>query len=60
MTCNPNWPEISEQLTSYESSWERAEIVVRAIYVKLKHLLDLLLNSNILGEIIALIYTIEF
>nr|XP_042905134.1 uncharacterized protein LOC122270722 [Parasteatoda tepidariorum] len=60
MTCNPRWPEISENLAPRESSHYRPDIVVRVFHCKLKELLACIVKKQVFGKIAALIYTIEF
>nr|XP_042898735.1 uncharacterized protein LOC122269477 [Parasteatoda tepidariorum] len=60
MTCNPRWPEISENLAPRESSHYRPDIVVRVFHCKLNELLACIVKKQVFGKIAALIYTIEF
>ena len=59
-TCNPKWPEILEQLEYGETPTDRPDIVARLYYIKLKALLDDLLNQYVLGAVSAYTYVIEY
>lgn len=60
MTCNPNWPEIKNNLSPGEHSNFRPDITVRVFHSKLKCLIDSIIKKKVFGEVEALIYTIEF
>lgn len=60
ITCNPNWREIQENLEEGETSWDRPELVNRVFNLKLDKLIELITESNIFGNVIAIIYTVEF
>lgn len=60
MTCNPNWPEIKNNLAASEHSNNRPDIIVRVFHLKLKELIDCILKRHIFGKAEALVYTIEF
>lgn len=60
MTCNPNWPEIKDNLAPGEQAHFRPDIVVRVFCCKLKELIDCLTKKHIFGLVDALIYVIEF
>ena len=49
-TANPNWPEIKENMDSYETPPDRPDIVARVFNAKNKALRDDILKSNIFGE----------
>ena len=38
MTCNPNWPEITEHLMKQEEAQNRADLIVRVFHAKLEQL----------------------
>ena len=60
MTANPKWPEIQENLLPHQYASDRPDIVSRVFTLKLKELLDDLLERHVLGHITAFVYTIEF
>ena len=59
-TCNPNWPEILRELRGSEPAWARKDLIVRVFHIKLKQLLDDLLNKHVLGKPVAYLHVIEF
>ena len=60
MTCNPAWPEITNELKPYETANDRPELTARVFNLKLKALISDLLIEHKLGKIIAHVYVIEF
>ena len=60
MTANPKWPEIQDNLLPHQTASDRPDIVSRVFNLKLKELLDDLLERHILGHVTAFVYTIEF
>ena len=60
MTANPKWPEIQENLLPHQNASDRPDIVSRVFTLKLKELLDDLLERHVLGHVTAFVYTIEF
>ena len=60
ITANPNWPEIQENLLPHLCSNDRPDIVSWVFQMKLQEPLRDLLQRDVLGEIIAYVYTIEF
>ena len=60
ITANPNWPEIQENLLPHQCSNERPDIVSRFFQMKHKEHLRDLLERDILGQVVAYVYTIEF
>ena len=59
MTANPKWPEIQENLLPHQNASDRPDIVSRVFNLKLKELLDDLLERHVLGHVTAFVYTIE-
>lgn len=60
MTCNPNWPEIVQNIDFNEAANFRPEIIVRVFNAKLKELIHSIVSKRIFGIVKAIIYTIEF
>lgn len=60
MTCNPQWPEIIDNIDDIEAANFRPEIIIRVFKVKLKESINVIVNKSIFGRVVALIYTIEF
>jgi hypothetical protein len=59
MTCNPNWPEIKNELIESQNA-HKLTIIARVFKIKLKCLLDDLFNKKIFGKTKAHMYVIEF
>ncbi|XP_062075423.1 uncharacterized protein LOC133779481 [Humulus lupulus] len=59
MTCNPNWPEITNELSPHEGSQNRPDLVARVFHAKLEELKDLLFKRQIFGKVSAYVYVIE-
>uniref|UniRef100_A0AC34QDY1 Helitron helicase-like domain-containing protein n=1 Tax=Panagrolaimus sp. JU765 TaxID=591449 RepID=A0AC34QDY1_9BILA len=60
MTCNPNWPEIKENLKPGQEVTDRPDIAVRVFKQKVDELVHLLNKGKIFGKVRAYVYTIEF
>jgi hypothetical protein len=60
MTCNPNWPEIQENLRPGQQAWERPDLCARVFKAKLKEFLHEINRDYIFGVIKGQIYVIEF
>lgn len=59
-TCNPKWPEIENELGEFQQANDRPDIVVRVFKMKLKELLNDILEKDVLGKVVAHIYVVEF
>ncbi|XP_057381786.1 uncharacterized protein LOC130704351 [Daphnia carinata] len=59
-TCNPKWPEITENIEAYQIPSNRPDIVSRVYHLKLKELIKDIQERQILGIIVARIHVIEF
>ena len=60
MTCNANWPEITDNLFAAQSASDRPDIVARVFNLNLKSLMDDVTKKQVFGRVKAFIYTIEF
>ena len=60
MTCNPNWPEIQNEIQRDNTELDKTFLITKVFNQKLQKLLDLLVEKNILGKVIAHCYTVEF
>ncbi|XP_062074880.1 uncharacterized protein LOC133778878 [Humulus lupulus] len=60
MTCNPNWPEIKEELQRNDEVHNRPDLVVRIFKAKLEELKIHLFKRKIFGQVGAHVYVIEF
>ena len=59
-TCNPNWPEITQNLIDGQPSYVRHDIVARVFNQKVKLLRNLLTNDEIFGATRCYMYSIEW
>ncbi|XP_065315370.1 uncharacterized protein LOC135924246 [Gordionus sp. m RMFG-2023] len=59
-TCNPTWPEISENLFNGQTLADRPDIVSRVFKIKLAAFLSDITKNNMFGKTLAYVYTIEF
>ncbi|XP_062118488.1 uncharacterized protein LOC133832120 [Humulus lupulus] len=59
MTCNPNWPEITNELSPHEESQNRPDLVARVFHAKLEELKDQLFKRQIFIKVSAYVYVIE-
>ncbi|XP_077174871.1 uncharacterized protein LOC143828370 [Paroedura picta] len=59
MTCNPQWPEIQENLDGQQAE-NRPDIVARVFHLKLTSLLDDLMRRNIFGIPVAQVHVVMF
>ena len=59
-TCNPKWDEITSEIPAGSNASDHPEIVSRVFSLKLKALIDDLLNKHVLGKTVADVYVIEF
>jgi len=60
MTCNPYWPEITEQLLLGQKPQDRPDIVARVYHAKLLDLQDFLINKCHFGKVKAWAHVTEF
>ena len=59
-TCNPNWPEIKEQLLYNQTANDRPDLCSRVFNMKLKSLLQDVKKGQIFGEVVGSVSVIEF
>ena len=57
---NPKWPEIVCELEPFQVPNDRPDLISRVFNLKLKALLDDILNKNIFGNVVSHIYVIEW
>ncbi|KAK9058181.1 hypothetical protein SSX86_023021 [Deinandra increscens subsp. villosa] len=60
MTCNPGWPEITDNLKAGQTAQDRPELVSRVFRAKLEDLKEQLFKKHILGKVKSYVYVIEF
>ncbi|XP_044745405.1 uncharacterized protein LOC123307240 [Coccinella septempunctata] len=60
-TCNPKWPEITDNLgSSMLNAEDRPELIARIFELKRKALFEDILKNKIFGTVRAYVYVIEF
>jgi hypothetical protein len=59
-TCNPEWPEICEALLPGQAPADRPDLVARVFNLKLKELMEDLTVDEVLGQVLAHTYVIEY
>ena len=59
-TTNPKWPEITDELESWQDSNDRPDLISRVFNLKLKALMRDILEFHVLGRTVAHIYVIEW
>jgi hypothetical protein len=60
IACNPEWPEIKENLKPWQRSEYRPDLIARVFNLKSKELLKDIIERQILGVVVVYIYVIEF
>ncbi|XP_017228417.2 uncharacterized protein LOC108203769 [Daucus carota subsp. sativus] len=61
-TCNPKWPEIRRAVAAQDckDAFVRPDLIARVFKIKLDALMADLTKNDVLGHVLAAIYTIEF
>lgn len=59
-TCNPNWPEIKENLFYGQKSEDRHDISARVFKQKLKQMINFITRHEIFGETRCWMYSVEW
>ena len=60
MTCNPNWPEIKNELKEGQTPQDRPDLVARVFKLKKDQLMQDLKTGHALGKVVAYMHVIEF
>lgn len=60
MTCNPRWPEIIDNIGTYQEPSDRPDIVARVFFQKFKELSNDIIKGQKFGVVVAMIHVIEF
>jgi hypothetical protein len=60
MTANPNWIELTQELSPFESVGDRPDLVTCVFQMKKNTLLNKIVTLEIFGPVAAHIHTIEF
>lgn len=58
--CNPNWPEITENLFAGQKLNDRPDLIVRVFSIKLKTLFEDITKCGLFGRVQAYVYTVKF
>jgi hypothetical protein len=59
-TCNPAWPEITQELFPHQTAADRPDLTDRVFHVKLNQLLKDIKTHGIFGTVVGKIHVIEF
>lgn len=59
-TCNPEWPEIKNELFQDQMSFDRHDIISRVFHLKLKKFMHVLKNKCIFGDVNCHVYSVEW
>ena len=59
-TCNPKWPEITDNLIGNQTTSDRPDLTARVFKIKLMALLNDLFVMNIFGKQVAYTWVVEF
>ncbi|XP_074106854.1 uncharacterized protein LOC141532421 [Cotesia typhae] len=60
VTCNPNWPEIKENLLSGQSVADRPDLITRVFDIKKDIMMNMIVKQHLFGEVLAYNWVIEF
>ncbi len=60
MTCNPEWPEIQDELLAGQSANDRPDLVARVFRLKLDRLLKDITKDHIFGRVKGYTYVVEW
>ena len=60
MTCNPNWPEIKDNLLPGQTPNDRPDLIVKVFRMYMKNLIYEVTKKEIFGKLKAWIYVVEF
>lgn len=60
ITCNPAWPEITNELQKHQTANDRPDLIARVFNIKLKALINDIIKNQIFGRTIAHIYVVEW
>ncbi|XP_074603972.1 uncharacterized protein LOC141857378 [Brevipalpus obovatus] len=59
-TCNPNWPEIKQELHPGQYPTDRPDLICRVFKLKIDEFMKDMIDNQIFGEVVAYCYTVEF
>ena len=60
MTCNPQWPEIKEELLQGQTPQDRPDLITRVFKLKKDQLLHDIIKGGLFGEVVAHMHVIEW
>ena len=60
MTCNPKWDEITHELYPRQTPQDHPDLIDRVFRAKLEELKHMLIKKDIIGNIRAHVYVVEF
>ena len=60
VTTDPFWPEITHELFSGQTAYDRPDLVSRVFQMKKKVIIDYIYKHGIFGSAVAYVYTVEF
>ena len=60
MTCNPKWPEITDNLNPGQSAQDRPDLVARVFKLKKDQLIKDITQGCIFGQVLAFLWVVEF
>jgi hypothetical protein len=60
MTCNPYWPEITDQLLPGQTPQDRPNVIARVYHAKLRDLHDFTIVKGHFGKVAARAHVTEF
>ena len=60
IAANPNWSEITWELLTGQTSYDRPDIVAQVFKMKKEELMDDIYKKHIFGRIVAYVYVVEF
>jgi hypothetical protein len=58
--CNPEWPEIKNELFQDQKSFDINDIISRVFHLKLKKFMHVLKNKYIFGDVNCYVYSVEW
>ena len=60
MTCNPNWPEIQNELLPGQTPQDRPDLITRVFKLKKDQLMHDIVKGELFGKVVAHMYVIEW
>ncbi|XP_021723796.1 uncharacterized protein LOC110691187 [Chenopodium quinoa] len=60
MTCNPSWPEITDELLPHKEGQNRPDLIALVFHAKLTELKKDIVQKKLFGEVATYVYVIGF